>query len=216
MALRNYSEVHGHLPYSVVRRGVAGPSGLAGAPDVVGAPLYSWRVEIVPYLESWHGRWDPSQPWDAAANGQLAELSSFYFFGATRTGGKLHAFPDTNLMAITGPGTAFGDGEGRPMAVKDVPSGTILAVETRSSGVPWPAPGDFDIRSVPRIICAPDGKGISSRDAGGFHVIFAEERVWELSCKVPFETLARFFTTSDAAKNDREQLLGPFALHRGL
>lgn len=215
MALVNYSDVRGHLPYPVVRRGAAGHSGPVGAPDAAGAPLYSWRVEIVPYLESWHGTWDPSQPWDAQANGQLGELSSFYAFDATGAEGQSQPFPETNLLAITGPGTAFGDVGGRPVAVKDVPPATILAVEVRSSGIPWPAPGDFDVRTMPRTVCAPNGRGISSRNAGGFHVIFADGWVWELSDKVPFETVAKFFTTSDAAKHDREPLLGPFALHRG-
>jgi hypothetical protein len=88
-------------------------------------------------------------------------------------------------------------------------------VETRSSGIPWPAPGDFDIRTMPRTVCARDGKGISSRNAGGFHLIFADGQVWLLSDKVPFETLIKFFTTADAEKHNREQLLGSFALHRG-
>jgi hypothetical protein len=101
------------------------------------------------------------------------------------------------------------------MALKDVPPATILAVETRSSGIPWPAPGDFDIRTMPRTVCARDGKGISSRNPGGFHLIFADGQVWLLSDKVPFETLSKFFKTADAAKHNREQLLGSFALHRG-
>lgn len=215
MALVSYSDVHGHLPYQAVRQEPSGQSKEAGPPDGAGGPLYSWRVEIVPYLESWHGTWDPSQPWDHPANRQLVELSSFYAFGATGPEGSPQAFPETNLLAITGPGTAFGDGTGRPMAVKAVAPATILAVETRSSGIPWPAPGDLDIRTMPRTVCARDGKGISSRNAGGFHLIFADGQVWLLSDKVPFETVSKFFTTADAEKHDREQLLGSFALHRG-
>jgi hypothetical protein len=101
------------------------------------------------------------------------------------------------------------------MALNDVPSATVLAVETRSSGIPWPAPGDFDIRTMPRTVCARDGRGISSSNAGGFHVVFADGQVWLLSEKVPFETLFKFFTIADAEKHDRERLLGSFALHRG-
>ena len=216
MDLVNYSDICGHLPYPVVRRGPAGESKAAGALDAAGSSLYSWRVEIVPYLQSWHGTWDPSQRWDAPSNRQLAELSSFYAFNATAAEGRTQPFPETDLLAITVPGTAFGDGGERPMALKDVPAAEILAVEAQLTGIPWPAPGDFDIRTMPRAICAPGGKGISGRNAGGFHVIFADGWVWQLSDKVPFETLAKFFTTSDAAKHDREQLLGPFKLHRGL
>jgi hypothetical protein len=186
-----------------------------GLTNGTGRSLYSWRVEIVPYLESWHGSWDQSQPWNEPANKQLVELSSFYSYVATGPDGHPQSFPETNALAITGPDTAFGDGTEPPRALKDVPPNTILVVETRASGIPWPAPGDFDIRTMPQTINAPDGKGVSSRNGGGFYLIFADGQVWFLSDKVPFETLKEFFTTEDAKKHDREQLLGPFALHRG-
>lgn len=215
MALSGHSKVCGRLPYSVVRKDLEGQSREPGSPNGRGRPLYSWRVELVRYLVSWHGTWDPSQPWDHPANKELAHFSSFYAYGTPRPEGRSQPFPDTNLLAITGPGTAFGDGIRPPMAVKDVPPQTILVVETRSSGIPWPAPGDFDIRTMPRTINAPDGKGISSRISGAFHVIFADEWTWLLSDKVPFETLEQFFTIANAEKHDREILLGPYALHQG-
>ncbi len=216
LALHNFSNVNGRLPYPVVRRKTAAQLYHASPPDGGDEPLYSWRVELVAFLESWHGKWDPSQPWDHPANKQIVELSYFYAFDPFGPNRRLRPFPETNLLAITGPGTAFGDGEERPRSVTDIPAATILVVETRSSGIPWPAPGDFDIRTMPRTICAPDGKGISSQNKGGFHATFADGQVWLLSEKVPFETLSKFFTTVDAGKHDREQLLGPFALHQGL
>lgn len=212
MALKNYSEYRGHLPYPVVQ---ARRSKQLNPSDEIGRPLYSWRVEIIPYLESWHGRWDPAQPWDHPANNQLAEMSSFYVYSATGPKGRLQPFPETNLLAITGPGTAFGDGIKQPMALKDVPPQTILLVETRASGIPWPAPGDLDIRTMPQTINAPSGRGISSPNAGGFHLVFADEQVWLLANKVPFDTLRLFLTVAEAEKHDREELLGKFILHRG-
>jgi hypothetical protein len=215
MALMNYSDVHGHLPYPIVREVPAAQANGAGRPAGLARPLYSWRVALVPYLQSWHGAWDSSQPWNSPSNTQLMELSSFYTLDAPGVQGARESFPETRLLAITGPGTAFGDGIGPPIAAKDAPPATILVVETASSGIPWPAPGDFDIRSMPRTVCSYDGKGISSQHAGGFHVIFADGYVWLLSDKVPFETLSKFFATADAKTHDREQLLGPFTLHRG-
>ena len=117
------------------------------------------------------------------------------------------SFPETNALAITGPGTAFGDGVEPPKALKDVPASAILVVETPRSGIPWPATGDFDIRTIPQTINAADGKGISSRNAGGFHVMFADGQVWLLSYKVPFDTLEKFFTLAEARKTRREKLL---------
>jgi hypothetical protein len=213
--LRGYSQIYGHLPHPVLRADAARTSTQPGPPNGTVRPLYGWRVQIVPFLVEWHGTWDPSRPWDDPANEQLAELSSFFAYDATGPKPFPHFFPEANILAITGPGTAFGDGKEPPMALKDVPPQTILVVETRASGIPWPAPGDFDIRTMPQTINAPDGKGISSRNAGGFHVIFADDWVWLLSDKVPFDTLRKFFTIAEAKKHDREKLLGPFALHRG-
>jgi hypothetical protein len=117
-------------------------------------------------------------------------------------------------MAITGPGTAFGDEKTPPMRFKDLSGNTILLVESRASGIPWPAPGDFDIRTMPQTINSPDGKGISGRYAGGFTVLFGDGSVWFLSEKVPFDTLKHFFTIAEARKQDRENILGPYACER--
>jgi hypothetical protein len=180
----------------------------------MGRPLYSWRVALVPYLEAWRGSWDDAQPWDHPANQQLVDFSSFYAYDFHERPDNSHSFPEANVLAITGPGTAFGDGITLPPTVAVLPPSCILAVETRASGIPWPAPGDFDIRTMPTTINAADGKGISSRNTAGFHVIFADGQVWFLANEVPFETLKKFFTLDQANQHDREELLGPFVLHR--
>jgi hypothetical protein len=215
MALANYSATRGHLPPQVIR--MKPESGLdeAAMSAQGGAPLYSWRVELVSYLQAWHGTWDPAHPWDHPANRELAELSSFYNFGAEEARDPQASFPETDILAITGPGTAFGDGQRAPMALKDIPPATILAVETQRSGIPWPAPGDFEIGTIPRTVGDRNGRGISSRTSGAFHLIFADGRVWLLSDSVPFATLSRFFTVSGAATHDREEVLGPYVLDRG-
>lgn len=214
LSLTNYSDAFGHLPFPIRRESIAPPTEI-GAPNGTGRVLHSWRVELVPFLMSWHGALDPSQPWNHQSNQQLVDFSSFYAYNAIGPKNHTHSFPETNVLALTGPGTAFGDGEHTPRALKDIPSDTVLVVETRASGIPWPAPGDIDIRIMPQTINAPDGKGISSRNAGGVHLMFADGQVWFLSDKVPFKTLSNFFTTTGAEKHDREKLLGPFVLHRG-
>ncbi len=82
MALKDYSDVYGHLPYPIVREVPAAQANSAGPPAGLARPLYSWRVALVPYLQSWHGAWDSSQPWNSPSNTQLLELSSFYTLDA--------------------------------------------------------------------------------------------------------------------------------------
>ncbi len=177
-----------------------------------GEELYSWRVEIIPYLESWHGSWDRFQRWDAPANQVLREMFGYYAYEgrsfSSGVSGATQAFPETNTVAVIGNGTAFGDGWEQPMSLGNVPPSAILFVETNASGIPWPAPGDF---SVQEIISGQ--KRISGQYAGGFHVGFADG-VWFVSDKTPLEALKKFFTVAGARKYDREMLLGPFALER--
>lgn len=119
-------------------------------------------------------------------------------------------------MAITGPGTAFGDGQFEPpkkLADLDA-ANTILAVETASSGLHWIQPGDFDVRTMPRTINDPTGRGISSRHKTGFHVLFADGSVWYLSNKTPFDELEKFFTVAGGKTHDREALLAPYVIAR--
>ena len=182
-----------------------------------GKALYSWRVEIGTVCYPDHSGWDLSQPWDSGVNRGLSCLNGL--FSADQTPPRedsvrcQRTFPDAVALAIVGPGTAFGEGKTRT-PLKGLPPSAVLLVEARASGVPWPAPGDLDVRTMPHTINAPDGKGISGRAAGGFVVLFADGQAWFLSEKVPFDALSNFFTTDGAKRHDREKLLGPFALDR--
>jgi hypothetical protein len=183
-----------------------------------GQDLYSWRARISNYGCRWEWTWDESKPWDSPDNRGLMQRSPL--FAADHTPAQTReslassqSFPDTVIVAIVGPGTAFGEGK-TSTPLKGLPPSAVLLVESRASGIPWPAPGDFDIRTMPRTINAKDGRGISGQNAGGFVVLFADGQVWFISDRVPFETLEKFFTISGADKFDREVLLGPLTLDR--
>jgi hypothetical protein len=183
-----------------------------------GRALYSWRAEISDYVWCWDVGWDRSQPWDSPVNHALMWRDSWFSADGTPmptedSVRQQKSFSQTVMVAIVGPGTAFGDGRKRT-PLKGLPGGAVLLVESRHSGIPWPAPGDFDIRTMPHTINAQDGSGISGQSRGGFIVLFADGQAWFLSEKVPFETLAKFFTIEGAKTHGREKLLGPFALDR--
>jgi hypothetical protein len=207
LALHWYNDRWGHLPFPV-RCAALDKSVDWHERNGKGKPLYSWRVAILPLPRSW----DPDQPWDVTSNRDL--LKRYVLFSYCFRPDDEATFPDTMALAITGPGTAFGDGTGPPEPLEGVPPQAILVVESRVSGIPWPAPGDFDIRTMPRSINALNGKGISGFFPEVFQVVFADGQVWLLSKKVPFETLNNFFRIEDAKKHDREKLLGPYALDR--
>ena len=220
LAFESYDMLHHRLPFPV-RHETIGTSTSPWMPDGTGKRLYSWRGETALLPDNWFlnggGEWDPSAPWDSPANHQIADFPWRFCYDGLVTWDPLPTdyARETCQMAIIGPGTAFGGGLA-PKRLREIDFDTILVVETRNSGVHWMQPGDFDIRTMPRTINAPDGRGISSRYSGGFHVLFADGEVWFISDRIPFQTLETFFTVKGAQENDREKSLAPFLLNRHL
>ena len=217
-SLALYDAMYGHLPCPVRRATLGRPVEL-GMPNGTGKPLYSWRAEVAELAQPWcEDSWNLAEPWNSPANRRFAEIPARYCYeGLARGVGSpvaVGASTDTNLLAITGPGTAFGgDGE-TPRSLAELDGDTILAVEVVNSGLHWMEPGDFDVRTMPQMINARDGRGISSRHPGGFHVLFADQQTWFLSTKVPFAELRKFFTVESAKRHNRRQVLSPYLLAR--
>jgi hypothetical protein len=207
-ALSVYNAQNGQLPFPV-------------RCDASGRPLYSWRGTTALLTENWFphapdGSWDATKPWDDPSNRQLADFPQRFCYDGLIYWGLI---PDdysreTCQMAITGPDTAFGGDGTPPKSLQEIADDTILVVESRSSGIHWMKPGDFDIGTMPRTISGSNGLGISSRYRDGFHVLFADGEVWFISNRVPFQTLEMFFTLTGAEAHDRENALGPFLLDR--
>jgi hypothetical protein len=203
-ALRNFDAGTLQLPYPT-RHAV---DGFANNPidDPTAKPLYSWRLNVIVFLCSYA---DPQfdQAWDSSANANCRQ----YGFDFMRSN---HGSQSTQVFAITGPDTPFGDGASeKPHAMSELDNDTILIVEVRNAGVHWMEPGDFDIRTMPHTINAADGRGISGEHAGGFFVGFADGEVWFIGNDVPFDELAKFFTIAGAKANDRDAVLRPYKLN---
>jgi len=194
-ALHSLADTDPHLPYATQRVDNSDPSSPA---------LFSWRALVPPIFGEDPRTLDRTASWDSASNMRLRNCRGNIL--------TQHSPADqqTQFLAITGPGTAFGDGTTVPWAIKDLPEDAILIVETRNSGLHWMEPGDFDLRTMPRTINARDGTGISGYYPYGFHVAFADGQYWCLSNEVPFETLEKFFTVGGAEQHDRDELLGPY------
>lgn len=164
----------------------------------------------MPFIESTKTPYDHQQSWRAPIHATWAARYNPVFCDPRERAGSQRGL-ETTIFAITGPGTAWGDGDSEPPHhLVELPNDVILFVEVRNSGVHWMQPGDFDIRTMPRTLNADDGRGISSRFRGGFHVGFADGEVWFISNDVGFDRLSQFFTIEGARQHDREAELGPF------
>jgi hypothetical protein len=190
-ALHELADQDPLLPYAVQRRDNSDPNSEA---------LYSWRCFVPRNLGYQTMSHDLTSSWDAPTNAAMRAVRPHMFCADQTSASNGH----TQFLAITGPGTAFGDGTSPPRALLSLPADTILIVETRNSGIHWTEPGDFDIRTMPRTIDSHDGTGISGHYPRGFHVAFADAEYWCLSNK--------FFSVEGAENNDREELLGPYRL----
>lgn len=131
--LRQYVDLHQALPPAIVR-----------SPD--GAPLYSWRVLLLPMLgeEQLYAKFDLSQPWDAPHNrALLAARPDVYRCGE---------FPwddreSTLLFAPVGPETLFPpDRAVERHELGPVARSRIAVVEVGSDHrAAWTAPVDWDL-----------------------------------------------------------------------
>ena len=204
MALHMYSDCHGQFP-------------AANGVDSSGKPINSWRFQLVPYLEQLPKgpgelivNYDTNVPWDDPMHSRLGTY--FVGFFCNFPGVDAVDPPETRIIAITGPGTAFEDG--KTYTPEELPDDLIIVVETRNSGFRWMEPGDLDIRTMPRTIDARDGRGIAANIGRRFHVIFADGLVWELSTDVPFEDIGKFLTIDAAKQHDRNEVLGPYVTRK--
>lgn len=186
--------------------------------DPESEPLYSWRFTIIPFVASYKMEPLYLEPWDSAGHARWRTVVQPYAYdgwgqGVSDARAPITIPTTTHAFAITGPGTAFGDGNTeKPRSLAEIEADTIIVVEVANSGLHWMAPGDFDIRDMPQTINDPSGRGISSRHKDGFHVLFSDGTVWYLSNQVPFASLAKFFTIEGARSNDRQTILGPYLI----
>jgi hypothetical protein len=171
-AMYRYQEEHGRLPPAVV----FSKDGKT--------PLYSWRVELLPYLDEGElfAEFHRDEPWDSPHNkSQLAKMPKVYASPELRDGQEPYA---TYYQAFVGPLAPF-EGQKQPKVPESFPRGpdhTILIVEA-GEAVPWTRPLDlpYEIKGqLPKL-------GGLFKD--GFHAVMADGSVRFIPRSVSEETL---------------------------
>jgi hypothetical protein len=186
--LLNYESAKGVLP----SKENADPNGKA---------LSSWRLTIIPYLESIDIRWDLKVAWNAPSNRRMASIAPNYFCWDFRRNN-----PTTLVFAVTGPGTLF---DGAPHTTKNMPGDIVLLLEVRDSKTHWMQPGDYRVTDL-LTYRGKIGDHLSGVFDDRLHVLFADGEVWALSPDAPMTALHRFLTIAGAESHDRAKLLGPY------
>ena len=185
IALQAYLETHGHFPPSIIR-------------DAAGRPLYSWRVELLPFLEQpgLYERFHRDEPWDSPHNKSL--LKEYSLFHCPADGGPLEM---TSYVAIVGEhGILQRD---RPTTIEECTDGlgnTIMLVECSGSGIAWSEPRDLEFDTLPMQINAPHQCGIRSNHIGGVNIVFANMHVMFLGEAMDPDLLRSMLTRNGAER----------------
>jgi hypothetical protein len=147
--------------------------------DKNGKPMHSWRVLIMPFLESspFYSQYRFDEPWNGPNNRRLSDAFIRWFHCPADT-----RSPDehTSYLAVVGDGTLFPPD--RLTSLDDIADGanqSLMVVEVRNSGIHWMEPRDLDISDLRRGVNPKNGLGISSnhiRPSGAF-VAYADGRV---------------------------------------
>jgi prepilin-type processing-associated H-X9-DG protein len=161
LAFHNYHEANDCLPPAAIT-------------DRNGRPLLSWRVAILPYMESspLYSNFHLDEPWDSPHN--LALLDQMPLVYACPS--DLNRKPGTTgYQAVIGPATAFTP-DLKLLSFRDFTDGlsnTVVVGESRSS-VPWTKPDDLPLDlSLPL-------SGLGSYHGyhnNGFNALFADGSV---------------------------------------
>jgi hypothetical protein len=134
-ALLNYDDQHGSLPPAVMN----GPNG---------QPAHSWRVLILPHLDTWeiqgelvYRSYDMTKRWNDPKNRVLFKPVKESRF-ACLCGSEVDT-TRTSYVVIVGEDTLFPPG--RTVSISDVPRSVdpIMVLEITNSTIEWPEPKDL-------------------------------------------------------------------------
>ncbi len=185
LALHNYHDAYGCFPPACTT-------------DKDGRPLHSWRVLIVPYLESrdFYDQLRLEEPWDSPHNRAVARewydgRAPCYRCSSDRQGDP----SSTSYVMLTGPGTISDGGSSSALeAITDGPEQTIIVVEMARSGIHWMEPRDLDLREMSFRINDLEAPGVRSDHPGVVHVVTADGAGHTLHNDLPEDDLRALAT----------------------
>ena len=201
LALHNYHDVYGVLP----------PAFIA---DENGKPMHSWRVLILPYVDErkLYDAYDFSEPWNGPSNAKLANRMPEIFHSHTEP----PSTANTNLVVVTGPGTAFPGAESTKFQdFVDGTENTILITETSNSQIPWLAPFDLSVDEMSFRVNDWQTQGISSVAWRQPYITLADGiTAYAVDSKIRPAALKALTTIAGREEITQEQLLKDGHLHR--
>ena len=156
LAMVNYEQKHGCFP----------PAYLC---DKHGKPMHSWRVLLLPYVESdaTYKKYNFNEPWNGPNNRLLAEYMPLGYVCPAAYKAGANRPPMTSYVVVTGANTAFPGCESRRLEeITDDKGETVILVEVANSDIHWMEPRD---PSVDELAASPSGRSQAmASHHGGF------------------------------------------------
>jgi hypothetical protein len=163
LALLGYHQKYGSFP----------PAYIA---DANGKPLNSWRVFILPEMDNNYlaKAIRKDEAWDGPNNAKSTSVCQMSYLAPSDPQIDKSPANFTSYVAVVGPRAAWSGATPRKLSDFKNPSKTILLVEIAHSGIHWAEPRDLYVGQMAPGINPKVGQGISSDDAGGAHVLYAD------------------------------------------
>lgn len=191
LALHNYHDTFGMFPPAYVA-------------DQTGRPVHSWRILLLPYLDSnqVYEKYNFGKPWHAAGNRNLIDSLGEWPY-------KCPSAPPENatmteFLAIVGRDTTW-EQDGTCVRIRDITDGTANTIhfgEIDGSGIHRAEPRDFHTLQMSFRVNPTAGQGFSSRHPGIAFAIFADGRVSALRTGIS-EEIVRAMVTRNGGETVR-------------
>jgi prepilin-type N-terminal cleavage/methylation domain-containing protein/prepilin-type processing-associated H-X9-DG protein len=188
LALHNYEASYGCLPPAAIT-------------DKAGTPLLSWRVLILPFLDSSMLRFDIhyDEAWDSPHNVRQLEKMPYVFACPS----DMALQPGmTGYQAIIGHNTAFAR-DSRPVSFAEITDGLsqTLIISESTHSVPWTKPEDLRFDTKLGVLVLSSHHGYHNN---GFNGLFADGSVRFLKNSINPDVIRALVTRNGSEKVSEE------------
>lgn len=163
LAIHNYESSHSKFPSAKKRQ-------------ADGSPPYSWRVEILPYVEeqALFDQYDFNEPWDGPNNIKLIDQIPYVFVCPSHHNNQ----GLTPYKVVADKGTAFEPGKPMGFAeVQDGTSNTLCVIEDFQNPVPWTKPTDLTVEQAIKALVPQPPHNVAHLRHDGFATTYLGSNV---------------------------------------
>jgi hypothetical protein len=188
LALQNYHDIHRLFPHRVLKQ--------ENEPA-----LLSWRVSLMPYLESNpdYQKFHQDEPWNSQHNAKLIQHMPTMYRCPSEPNNDADKY-HTSYLAISGKDTMWPDNESITVkAVADGTANTVLVMESHCTGITWSEPRDQTANQLlkERRRLRRAGKSPSTNHPGGSMAVMVDGSTRYIPASIDPQVLEQILNRHD-------------------